>query len=332
MILLEGFKDNLVLVSCDQTTGKKFKRQKVSLKNVETFLSHLKLIIPYFCQHPQSIIEEIDALKEDGLESVLKELHKLMTQENNNVWNGTIGEAIASFYILNYTEYKIPVFKLRFAPNRKMAMHGDDVLGFQFNNDGTPKALLVTEVKNYGKTSPKEAVKRATEGLLKVQESSVTLLDFIFNILSNAQKYDEARQVKRFNDSYNYSYDTEYLAFVITEENNWKDEYFDSVVEGIKVPLTVNAFLISNWTNHQTELVSKKDTESLKLSLPTVGIEDIQDVKNILNNSIFKTEHNQLASEALIVELKNQRRTSISYRYDRFRLEKAANFLASKCC
>lgn len=327
MPFLQAFTENLVLVSCPKRAGKNFGRQKVTLKNTETFLRHLKLIIPYFCRHPQGILEELGDLREDGLESVLKDLHR-MTQGNVKVWNGTIGEAIASSYILGCTDYQIPVFKLRFSPNRKMAMHGDDVLGLQFNPDGIPKALLVTEVKNYG-SNPKEAVKNASDGLLKVQEGSVTVLDFIINVLRTAGRYSEANLVNRFNDSYTYSYHTEYLAFIVTEHEKWKDEHFDAVIEGVTNPLTVNSFLIPNWIEHQKKLISTDNIEPSKLSLPAVEIDDLKDAKTLLINSNFKTEHNQLASEALTIELKNEQRKFISYKYNPAKLEKAANFLAS---
>ncbi|MGV0102619.1 Hachiman antiphage defense system protein HamA [Nostoc sp. DSM 114160] len=327
MPFLQDFTANLVLVSYAKSIAKDFERQKVNLKNIETFLRHLQLIIPYFCRHPQGIIEELEKLKEDGLESVLKDLHQ-MTQGSVQVWNGTIGEAIASSYILGCTDYKIPVFKLRFATNRKMAMHGDDVLGLKFNANGIPQALLVTEVKNYG-SNPKEAVKKASEGLLKVQEGLVTLLDFIINVLRGAGRYNEAKLVNRFNDTYTYSYRTEYLAVVVTEQEKWKEQYFDAVVEGITTPLTVNAFLIPNWIAHQKNLVnSQKNQEPSKLSFPSIEIDELKDIVNLLNNSDFKKEHNQLASEALTIDLRNEQRKFISYKYDPIKLEKAANFLA----
>ncbi len=181
MRLFKDFADNLELNSCSKPIDKNFERQIIRIKNIEIFLRHLNFIIPYFCQHPHSILEEIEKLKEDGLDSIINKLHKI-TESNIPVWHGTIGEAIATSYILSSTDYEIPVFKLRFTTNRKMAMHGDDLLGMRFNIDGTPQELLVVEVKNYS-SNLKEAVAKASEGLLKVQKSSTTLLDFIINVL-----------------------------------------------------------------------------------------------------------------------------------------------------
>ncbi|OUC15601.1 MAG: hypothetical protein B0A82_06605 [Alkalinema sp. CACIAM 70d] len=328
MDFLKAFIDNLVFVSCSTPIEKEIKKQKITPNNVETFLRHLKIVIPYFCQHPHSVLEEIEKFKENGLESIVKYLHEA-TENNTKVWNGTIGEAIATSYILGSTDYLIPVFKLRFAPNRKMAMHGDDLLGMKFKTDGTPEKLLVVEVKNYG-SNPKQAVKNASDGLLKVQQGSITLLDFIINLLKTAGKYDQARLVKQFLDIYNHDYKTEYLAFIVTEQSRWKDEHFEAIVDNIQPPLTINAFLIPNWIDHEQKMalieVNKTPT---KISLPEIEINELEDVQKLLDNSIFKNEHNQLASEALTVDLKNQERKSIDYRYDPIKLEKAANFLGA---
>jgi Cap4 SAVED domain len=327
MNFFKAFIDNLVLVSCPAPIEKKIKRQKITPNDVETFLRHLKLVIPYFCQHPLSILESIEKLKENGLEFVVVDLHN-KTQGNVQVWNGTIGEAIASAYIKSSTDYEIPVFKLRLAPNRKMAMHGDDLLGLKFNADGTPQELLVVEVKNYG-AEPKKAVQNASDGLLKVQQGSITLLDFIINMLRESGHFNKAKQVKRFNDPYTYQYHTEYLAFIVTEQSKWKDEHFDAVVEGIQMPLTINAFLIPDWIAHQKQLVSTANQTQTKISLPEAEINELEEVGKLLNNSIFKNEQNQLASEAITIDLKNKERAFIADKYDPIKLEKAANFLGA---
>lgn len=328
MDFLKAFIDNLDVVNCTIFTNNIVRKQAITPNNVETFLQHLKIVISYCCEHPHSIIEEIDNLKENGLDSIIQYLHRA-TENNTKVWNGTIGEAIATFYILGSTEYQIPVFKLRFAPNRKMAMHGDDLLGMKFKEDGTPEQLLVVEVKNYG-SNPRQAVKNASDGLLKVQQGSITLLYFIINSLKESRKYKEARLVKQFLDTYNHRYETEYLAFIVTEESKWKNEHFDAVVDDIQSPLNINAFLIPNWVEHERKLVLEEENKTpTRISLPNVEINELEDVKKLLDNSIFKNEQNQLASEALTVDLKNNRRASIDYKYNSIKLEKAANFLGA---
>jgi replicative superfamily II helicase len=136
--------------------------------------------------------------------------------------------------------------------------------------------------------------------------------------------------VKQFLNTYNNRYKTEYLAFIVTEQSKWKDTHFDAVVDAIQPPLTVNTFLIPNWIEHQQKIaLTEENRTPTRISLPNVEINELEDVKKLLTNSIFKNEHNQLASEALTVDLKNQKRTSIDYKYDPIKLEKAANFLGA---
>jgi replicative superfamily II helicase len=316
------FSENLDIISSSPLTNT-FSQQKTVPRDVVIFLKHLNIIIPYFCRHPYRIIEEIDSLKETGLQATIQDLHRL-TQNNAKVWRGTIGEAIATAYILARTDYKIPIFKLRFASNRKQAMHGDDVLGFQFNNDGTPKTLLVTEVKNY--KTPGKAVRDASQGLLNTQNTSPTLLDFIINILQEKDRCKDARLVKRFLNAYVYPYETHYHAFVVAEESRWKDSYFDKVGEEFAKPLTVNAFLISSWELEQANLIVQDNQEPTKLSLPQIEVNELQDVRSLLTHPIFQNEQNQLASEALAIDLNIKHRAN--YRYDQYKLEQAAHYLS----
>lgn len=72
-----------------------------------------------------------------------------------------------------------------------------------------------------------------------------------------------------------------------------------------------------------------KNKTPLKLSIPNVEINELEDVKKLLENVIFRNEHNQLASEALTVDLKNSQRSSTRYSYDPIKLEKAADFLGA---
>ncbi|MBD1808859.1 DUF1837 domain-containing protein [Microcoleus sp. FACHB-SPT15] len=320
---LQRFTSNLTVIIGRSSDYSNFEKHTTTPESVEAFIGHLKILIPYFCRHPRSIIDEIEKLKENGLDSTLQELRRL-TRDNSNVWRGTIGEAIATAYILSCTDYQIPIFKLRLAPNRKLAMHGDDLLGFQFKSDGTPKALLVLEAKNY--QNPSQAVINASKGLLDTQKSFPTLFDFIINALNEKGKYKQAISVKNFLNTYTYSYHTKYYAFIVSEQEKWKDDYFDKIGETYATPLTVNAFLVPFWELHQTNLTLSENIEPTKLSFPSIEVNELEDIRNLLNHPAFKNEHNQLASEALASDLKIKQRAN--YVYDRRKLEQAAHYLS----
>lgn len=88
MSFFQVFNDNLELVSLPKSVNKEFRRQKITLRDLETFLRHLKIIIPYFCEHPLTILESIEELKENGLQSVLLALHKKNSRQSSGMeWN-----------------------------------------------------------------------------------------------------------------------------------------------------------------------------------------------------------------------------------------------------
>ena len=56
MDFLKTFAENIESKPCLKYTNHNYEIQKVSPKNLETFLNHLKLVIPFFCEHPHSIL------------------------------------------------------------------------------------------------------------------------------------------------------------------------------------------------------------------------------------------------------------------------------------
>lgn len=294
-------------------------------KDVELFKIHLKVLISYLCRHPRRVIEKLEELKVDGLKWIIQDLYNL-TNNNLKVWQGTIGEVIATAYVINFTEFEVPVFKLRLAPNRRQAMHGDDILGFKFTENGEPEGLLVVEAKNYF-TRPATALKRANETLLIVKNSAPTLFDFIINSLDEQGRHQEAKLIERFLNQYSYSFLTKYLAFIVTEENQWRDQHYLTISSNPAIPLEIVIFAIPEWQKHQNSLVHPSEENSLDESLIGIEIDDFDEIKKLIENPKFKNEHSQLASAVLASQLKIKERGEIKYNFDTNKLENAARFL-----
>jgi len=205
---------------------------KVLPSDLTNFPSFLRFLITYFCRHPRRILEKVKEWEEEGINIVITNLLNETslakgladTKDSIKVWKGTIGEVMATAYVLGFTDYAMPIFKLRFAPNRRLAMHGDDLLGFQFTKKGEPASLLIGEAKNW--KNSKEALKAANATLLKVKNSSPILLNFIIEELDAQNRHQEAKMVQRFLDEYSYSYKNEYLAFVVADNDKWSDKFF----------------------------------------------------------------------------------------------------------
>ncbi len=324
--MLDEFKDNLELlphVTISLPTN--VKEQKISPKDHEQFVAHLKFFIPFFCRPPSRILQQLTDLKDRGLDKIVQDLHSL-TRGNIKVWHGTIGEVIATANILCLTDYVVPVFKLRFAPNRTMAMHGDDLLGFKFTDEGKPKALLILEAKNYLHNA-KQAVQAANETLLKVKNSSPILFDFIINELHSQGKLTEAQLVERFLDEYNYKYRKDYHAFIVTDAKSWDDSYLTEVNPTPAIPLTIMPFLITDWKQVQESLLLPLEEKILPLKFPGIKIDDSVEIKKLLENKEFQTDHDKLASAALSKDLQVEHRERIKYKFDLNKIEKAADFL-----
>jgi len=311
---------------------------KVFPSDISTFSNVAKFLIAYFCCHPRRILERIQRSGEKGIEEVVTDLFAQTMQighrkedslDKLRVWRGTIGEVLATAYVIGFTKYNVPVFKLRFVPNHRSPMHGDDLLGFQFTITGEPSSMLVGEAKNWKDISG--AIREANSTLLKVKESSPTLLDFIINVLYTEGRSDEAKMVQRFLDDYDFDYKREYLAFVVADEESWKDELCLSVKGKPASPLEIASLLISNKEDFHKSLTLIEGYEIRSPQIPPSKIDDIVDTQRLLDNSTFKRQHDMLASAALATDLQIEDRQAIRYDLDTkhiVQITKAAHFLS----
>ncbi len=301
------------------------------------FLDVARLLIACFCRHPRRVLEEIQRTQERGVEEVVRNLFaetlaasrcKDFSAKTVKVWRGTVGEVLAAAYVIGFTEYKIPIFKLRFAPNRRISMPGDDVLGFQFTSVGEPLALLIVEAKNW-QDNIGGAVKEANATLLRVKDGSPTLLNFVVEQLDAQGRHDEAKIVQRFFDKYNYEYKTEYLAFVAADIKKWRDEHYLTVSPRPATPLEIAAFLMGGWEDFQKSLTLNEQEEPWRPTIPSLNVDDVADVQRLLDNSTFQNQHSRLASAALATSLQIEGREQIQYDLDARRLEMAARFVST---
>ena len=295
------------------------------------FSNCLELLISYFCRHPRRIIEYIKEYGNSGITQIIGEKINEIGQvrdggkiiNNFNIWKGTIGEVLAGAYVIGFTNYVVPVYKLRFAPNRRISMQGDDLLGFRFNDEGEPESLLIVEAKYW--QDPKAAIKKANETLLKVKENSPTLLNFVIEILDTQNRHLEARQIQNFLNEYGFNFKKEYFAFVVADEHSWKEEYFTEVNSNPATPLGVGVFVMPMDIQDKF-FIDKENQISFKNHFDS-NRNDIDDVDKMMDNSGFKKDYSNLSAAALASELKLEGRETIEYKLNKLKLEKAAYFL-----
>jgi len=324
-------RENIEKVQVSIPLPEHFLVTKILPSNLINLPSFLKFLTAYFCRHPRRILEEVKKLEEEGIDIVITNLLKetgltedlARSKKNIKVWKGTIGEVMATAYVMGFTDYAMPIFKLRFAPNRRLAMHGDDLLGFKFTERGEPAFLLIGEAKNW--KDSKEALKAANATLLKVKNSSPTLLNFVIEELDSQNRHQEAIMVQRFLDEYNYLYKTEYLAFVVADKDEWNDEFFLELSSNPAIPLEAAVSLIPN--KIQESLVLPEEEKNTYLTLPSIYMDEVKDSTSLLDNPDFKNQYNRLASAALASELQVEDRETIQYKLNPEKLEKAARLL-----
>lgn len=306
---------------------------KISPSDPKVFEQVLRFLVACFCRHPRRILEEILQSGIAGIDETVKQLFSeiLGTCANGEslpikvkVWRGTIGEVLATAYVIGFTKYAVPVFKLRFAPNRRLAMHGEDLLGFQFTKGGEPSSLLVGEAKNW--QSVASSVSEANKTLLIVKSGSLTLINFVIEELDAQGRHREAKMVQRFLDTYDFDYKKQYLAFVVSDEVSWKDEYYLKVNPIPATPLEIVAFTMPDCDKFQNSLVYNERESQISSSANT-NIDTSKDLQRLLDNTTFKNHHSRLASAALASSLEIEGKEQIQYDLDARRIEMAAHFI-----
>ncbi|MEX2175489.1 MAG: Hachiman antiphage defense system protein HamA [Pirellulaceae bacterium] len=109
---------------------------------------------------------------------------------NKRVRSGDFGEILATEYASDFTEYRIPIKRLRWKDDRAVAMRGNDVIGIKKHKERWH--LLKGESKSRATLSD-QAVKDAVDGLHKhTGRPNPSSLAFIASRLHELGRHDEA--------------------------------------------------------------------------------------------------------------------------------------------
>jgi hypothetical protein len=109
---------------------------------------------------------------------------------DKRVRSGDFGEILATEYANEFTEYRIPIKKLRWKDDRAVAMRGNDVVGIKKSRDRWH--LLKGESKSRAKLTD-QAVNEAVDGLHKhTGRPNPSSLAFIASRLHELGRHDEA--------------------------------------------------------------------------------------------------------------------------------------------
>jgi hypothetical protein len=110
---------------------------------------------------------------------------------NKRTQSGDMGELLATEYVNSQTEYTVPIKKLRWKSDRQMPMHGNDVLGINYNT--SPRRILKCECKSRTQFGD-NAVTEASDGLDKHNgRPNPSTVAFITKRLFEDKRDDEAK-------------------------------------------------------------------------------------------------------------------------------------------
>jgi uncharacterized protein DUF1837 len=130
-------------VSIENAQGHTFSIIELKPTEFDSLVSELIDLLPSHYIAPESIA---DILYRLGKGAAARKLRNKIP-EVKNIRSGDVGEVITTDYIEEYTDFTVPIRKLRWRDHRNMAMRGDDVIGIHIDQIGQTIRFLKAEAK-----------------------------------------------------------------------------------------------------------------------------------------------------------------------------------------
>ncbi|MCD2450198.1 DUF1837 domain-containing protein [Methylicorpusculum oleiharenae] len=130
-------------VSSENSHGHTFCVIKLKPEEFDSLVSELVDLLPTHYVAPESIADILNRLGKGAAAKKLRD--KIPTVKN--IRSGDVGEVMTTDYIEEFTNFKVPIRKLRWRDHRDMAMRGDDVIGIYVNQENQSVRFLKAEAK-----------------------------------------------------------------------------------------------------------------------------------------------------------------------------------------
>ena len=214
---------------------------------------------------PKMIEKECEKLIRDAEENHLDVIKKYVEKEIlpskklfrkkinkkiiNPSWIGNFGEVLAAKYLIEFEEFWLPIYKLRFREKKDWAPRLTDLC--LIKHDRLPKPMVC-----YGEVKTKSIgcnKKLAVEGHCSFAKddalSNAEILRFISTWLYETDRIEEAGFISDIRSGLQ-SYDKKHILFLIHNKESWLDEILDNLecceLDQRLVDFTVNVVLIAN--------------------------------------------------------------------------------------
>lgn len=130
-------------VFSENPNGHTFCVIKLKPEEFDSLVSELIDLLPSHYVAPESIVDILNRL---GKGAAAKKLRDKIPAVKN-IRSGDVGEVITTDYIEEFTDFTVPIRKLRWRDHRDMAMRGDDVIGIYVNQENQSIRFLKAEAK-----------------------------------------------------------------------------------------------------------------------------------------------------------------------------------------
>ena len=157
--------------------------------------------------------------------------------ESKKTRSGDLGEIIATEFVDQTTDYKVPIRRLRFKDDRNLAMRGDDVLGFRRRKATTH--VMKVESKSRISLSV-TVVNEARAGLAKRDgRPNPSTLAFIEYVLRKENRDDEAEVIAQLQHATIRPGSITHVVFTLSENDptRYLSDNSEPIVEGIGLRL-----------------------------------------------------------------------------------------------
>jgi len=149
----------------------------------------MSLIIRAFADHFRDVQKLEERIKRLGFSKSISTFRNAIPIDIRTR-SGDLGEVFCTEYIMQKTDYRVPIKKLRWKDDRDRTMRGNDVLGFKIKN-GVPQ-ILKAESKSRADLS-NSVLTEAEEGLLQHNNRpNPSTLSFIQERLDELERTNEA--------------------------------------------------------------------------------------------------------------------------------------------
>lgn len=130
-------------VSVESSQQHTFSIIQLKPEEFDSLVSELVDLLPSHYIAPESIVNILNRLGKAAAAQKLRD----KIPEVKNIRSGDVGEVITTDYIEEFTDFTVPIRKLRWRDHRDMAMRGDDVIGIYVNQENQSVRFLKAEAK-----------------------------------------------------------------------------------------------------------------------------------------------------------------------------------------